>query len=227
MRHRQERHLVDGGIAGPGSNGGPQAFELTRLFAKPAELGWRDFLVMLLEIGAEIEHALMVEYLYAAYSLGGHQIPAGSRELVRDWRESILTVAKEEMGHLLTVQNLLILLGGAPTFEREDYPWSSPYYPFPFCLEKLSLDSLACYVYAEMEPDLPAPKPDAPPEWQHFQSQDRALIEKIVTDRVKEAGWEEPHHVGEVYNAVLDILAHPTRVPDACFHADTYARQAS
>ena len=41
------------------------------------------------------------------------------------------------MGHLLTVQNLLSLLGGPPTFEREDYPWSSPYYPFPFCLEKL------------------------------------------------------------------------------------------
>ena len=31
---------------------------------------------MLLQIGAEIEHALMVEYLYAAYSLGGSQVPS-------------------------------------------------------------------------------------------------------------------------------------------------------
>jgi hypothetical protein len=220
VRHRQERHLLVGAPAGT-----PEA---PLVPAKPPELSWRDFLVMLLQIGAEIEHALMVEYLYAAYSLGGSQIiPAGSRKLVRDWSGSILTVAKEEMGHLLTVQNLLILLGGAPTFEREDYPWSSPYYPFPFCLEKLSLESLACYVYAEMEPDMPASGPNDPPEWQHFESQDRAMIEKIVTDRVKDAGWEAPHHVGEVYNSILGILEDPTLVPDSCFDADTYSRQAS
>jgi hypothetical protein len=218
VRHRQERHLLAESASLP---------EAGLLPAKPPELGWRDFLVMLLQIGAEIEHALMVEYLYAAYSLGGSQVPVGSRKLVRDWRESILTVAKEEMGHLLTVQNLLILLGGPPTFEREDYPWSSPYYPFPFCLEKLSLESLACYVYAEMEPDMPASAPNEPPEMQHFQTQDRAMIEKIVTDRVKEAGWEEPHHVGEIYNSVLAILQDPTLVPDSCFDADTYALQAS
>jgi hypothetical protein len=55
---------------------------------------------------------------------------------VLDWRTSILTVATEETGHLLTVQNLLCPLGGPPSFEREDYPWSGPSYPFPFCLEK-------------------------------------------------------------------------------------------
>lgn len=219
MRHRQERHL----LAEPAA----ALPEASLLPAKPPELSWRDFLVMLLQIGAEIEHALMVEYLYAAYSLGGSQVPAGSRKLVRDWRESILTVAKEEMGHLLTVQNLLILLGGAPTLEREDYPWSSPYYPFPFCLEKLSLDSLACYVYAEMEQDMPSSVPGEGPEGKHFQSHDRAMIEKIVTDRVKAAGWAAPHHVGEVYNSIHEILKDPTLVPDSCFDAETYALQAS
>lgn len=217
MRHRQERHLlVDA-----------RAAKTDGLPAKPAELGWRDFLVMLLQIGAEIEHALMVEYLYAAYSLGGGEVPAGRRDEVRLWRESIITVAREEMGHLLTVQNLLCLLGGPPSFDREDYPWSSPYYPFPFCLERLSLDSLACYVYAEMEPNMPAVVPGEGEEGKHFQQHDRKAIEKIVTDRVRKAGWSEPHHVGEIYDSILTILAQPDLVPDSCFDADTYSLQAS
>ena len=102
--------------------------------AKPPELSWRDYLIMLLHIGAEIEHGLMVEYLYAAYSLGGDQVPARQRARVQGWRDTILTVAVEEMGHLLCVQNLLCLLGGPLNFEREDYPWDTPYYPFPFRL---------------------------------------------------------------------------------------------
>src|SRR5712692_6169936 len=107
MRHRQERHLVVGVRPGGASNGKPDVLvEPARLIVKPAELSWRDYLVMLLHVGAEIEHALMVEYLYAAYSLGGDQVPAAHRDTVRSWRDSIITVAREEMGHLLTVQNL-------------------------------------------------------------------------------------------------------------------------
>ncbi len=223
MRNRHERQL----IAEP-LTGGDGALPLTSMLpGKPPELNWRDYLVMLLHVGAEVEHALMVEYLYAAYSLGGSQVSSpGSRDIVLDWRTSILTVAKEEMGHLLTVQNLLCLLGGPPSFEREDYPWSSPFYPFPFCLEKLSLDSLACYVYAEEERDLPE-ELGQEPMWQQFEARDRKLIEQIVTDRVKDAGWDEPHHVGEIYDSILEILEDPTLVPDSCFDADTYALQAS
>ena len=223
MRNRHERQL----IAEP-LTGGDGALPLKSMLpGKPPELNWRDYLVMLLHVGAEVEHALMVEYLYAAYSLGGSQVSSpGSRDIVLDWRTSILTVAKEEMGHLLTVQNLLCLLGGPPSFEREDYPWSSPFYPFPFCLEKLSLDSLACYVYAEEERDLPE-ELGQEPMWQQFEARDRKLIEQIVTDRVKDAGWDEPHHVGEIYDSILEILEDPTLVPDSCFDADTYALQAS
>lgn len=57
-------------------------------------------------------------------------------------RAAILTFAKEEMGHLLTVQNCLCLLGGPLSFEREDYPWDTPYYPFEFCLEARLLQPL-------------------------------------------------------------------------------------
>ena len=222
MRYRQERHLPAVARAA-----GADAHPTGRVPVKPPELGWRDYLVMLLHIGAEIEHALMVEYLYAAYSLGGPQVPAERRGEVRDWRESILTVAREEMGHLLTVQNLLCLVGGPPSFDREDYPWDSPYYPFPFRLEPLTLDSLACYVFAEMEPDLPGVIRGEGAEGRHFEEHDRPKIVKAVEERVRQAGWETAHHVAEIYDTIRDILEHPELVPESCFDAASYARQAS
>ncbi|MEA2231907.1 MAG: hypothetical protein QOD83_1723 [Solirubrobacteraceae bacterium] len=41
------------------------------LGAPPPEFNWRDYTAMLLHVAAEIEHSLMVQYLFAAYSLGG------------------------------------------------------------------------------------------------------------------------------------------------------------
>jgi hypothetical protein len=86
------------------------------------DMTWRDHLVMLLTSGAEIEHALMVQYLYAAYSINGEQRLKKHRTLVEGWRASILSVAREEMGHLLTVQNVLVLLGAPVNFDRQMMP---------------------------------------------------------------------------------------------------------
>ena len=109
----------------------------------PPELSPHQYAILLLYIAAEVEHVLMVEYLYAAYSLGGPQVPVEHRAQVAQWRETILGIAKEEMGHLLTVQNLLRCLGGPLNLDREDYPWDSAFYPFPFRLERLTRNSLA------------------------------------------------------------------------------------
>ena len=108
----------------------------------PPEFSWHDYVIFLLSTAAEIEHSLMVQYLYAAYSLGGPQVPSNSRKDVLDWQRIILGVAKEEMGHLVTVQNVLKLLGGPLHLDREDYPWASGFYPFEFTLEVLSRNRL-------------------------------------------------------------------------------------
>jgi rubrerythrin len=76
----------------------------------PDGLTWHGYLIQLLHIASEIEHALMVQYLYAAYSLDDEH--PRERKKVAQWRSLLLSVAKEEMGHLLTVQNVLCLLGG-------------------------------------------------------------------------------------------------------------------
>jgi hypothetical protein len=179
---------------------------------KPAELMQRDYLIMLLHIAAELEQSLMVQYLYAAYSLGGEHARKHEAK-VQEWRNAILGVAKEEMGHLLTVQNVLCLLGGPISFEREDYPWDTPYYPFVFCLEKLTLESLAKYVFAEM------PKPE------DCTSNDADLL--VIKD-VKQILKHKPGSpVGEVYDKIIELVADESKIPDSDFNPDSYGIQAS
>jgi len=112
---------------------------------------------VLLETAAEIEHALLAQYLYAALSVRPvtdfTDVP--SQNLVRELQTGILTVAREEMGHLLTVQNLLHLAGLKSNLEREDFPFREDLYPFHLNLEPLTRNSLAKYVVAEM-PDMTA-----------------------------------------------------------------------
>ena len=111
---------------------------------------------ILLESAAEVEHALMVQYLYAAYSLKSpsevsdpDQQGALDDASDQSWPQALLAIAREEMGHLMTVQNLLLLLGFAPNFEREDFPPRKDLYPFTLHLEPLTQSSLAKYVVAE------------------------------------------------------------------------------
>lgn len=187
----------------------------TQALQKPPGRSWRDHLCMLLHVGAEIEHALMVEYLYAAYSLGGDQVPEEHRGDVRRWQDGILSTAREEMGHLISVQNLLCLVGGAVSFQRGDYPFDTPYYPFPFRLEALNMDSLSKFIYAEMPLDMP-----------DNASKTERRIRKAVKKRV-EGEVQHPHPVAEIYGTCLDLVADPERIPDSVFRPETYANQAS
>jgi hypothetical protein len=115
---------------------------------------------ILLESAAEIEHALMVQYLYAAYSLkSSDEVSDPAQSLVLDdespdsWPRTLLGIAREEMGHLITVQNLLLALGLPPNLEREDFPPRKDLYPFALHLEPVSQRSLAKYVVAEAPVD--------------------------------------------------------------------------
>lgn len=102
----------------------------------------KDEMIFLLHTAAEIEHSLLTQYLYAMYSIS-------DSELQSEWRSTLMGIAREEMGHLMSIQNILLALGGALNLEREDHPFNS-FYPFPFRLEPLSVQTLARYVLAEM-----------------------------------------------------------------------------
>jgi hypothetical protein len=160
-------------------------------------------------VAAEIEHSLMVQYLFAAYSLGGTAAAIRHEREVRQWQERILGIAQEEMGHLLTVQNVLILLGAPLSFDRQDYPWDSEFYPFTFHLRRLTLGSLAAYVCAE-----------SPPNWR---SADREEIRAAATI----ANHAEVNGVGRLYLRLEELIGDQARIPDDAFQPSTINRQAT
>lgn len=107
-------------------------------------------LIRLLKEGSEIEQDLMVQYLYSAYALKpeyaaivGAPAPNGT---------TLMGVIIEEMQHLRGVNRLLVELGAAPVLTRQDFPYESDLYPFPFELAPLSSVSLAKYTYCEADP---------------------------------------------------------------------------
>lgn len=113
---------------------------------------------VLLEAAAEVEHALLVQYLYALFSLKASDAahPIGMDVAIAAWSSLLRRTAIDEMGHLLTVQNLLSGIGLPPNVEREDFPFRSDLYPFNFHLDPLSERSLAKYVFAESPEKVPA-----------------------------------------------------------------------
>src|SRR4051794_39561736 len=173
----------------------------------------RDEAVFLLHTGAEIEHALLVQYLYAAYSLRpAKEVDEEHAPLVRAWRKTLLGIAREEMGHLITVQNLLKLIGGPIILDREDYPFLSSLYPFHFRLEPLSKRSLAKYVLAEM-PHIEAPTEEI-----------GEIIERVVGD-----GQPPVNRVGAIYLRIAHLFSEGSRnehLQDSDFNSDAANRQA-
>ncbi|KIA99555.1 MULTISPECIES: ferritin-like protein [unclassified Flavobacterium] len=184
--------------------------EKAKRFKVPSEFNGKDYITMLLQIDAEIEQGLMLQYLYSAYSIGGPQIPEKYQEKVHTWQNIILGIAKEEMGHFISVQNVLKVIGAPLNFGRESYPWDSPFYPFPFTLEKFSLKSLAKYVYAEASSD-----------WLDGDDPLAAEIKKSVQTTV-----DDPHTVGALFIVLLQLIKDPDVISDETFQAATYNYQA-
>ena len=217
---------------GPAATALESLSQVERRTTKTSSMTWKDHLVMLLHIGAEIEHSLMVQYLYAAYSLGGDQVQKDRRDIVRGWQNHIIAVAKEEMGHLLTVQNVLTLIGAPINLNRVDLPWDVPFYPFPFRLERLTLDSVACYVYAEMptvaELDAAIARGDLAPDllerYVQFRDADRAEIEMRIKGRTRD---DNPHRVGDLYSELIELVRDERNIPDSVFQERTFPLQAS
>jgi hypothetical protein len=216
MRSKVRRHLgalLDSGTGPDAAFGrtGAKSLLAHAPFQIPPEFTPRQYVILLLTVAAEIEHSLMLEYIYSAYSLGGPRTPVEYREMVTQWRETILGVAKEEMAHLMTVQNLLMCLGGPLNFDREDYPWDSEFYPFRFQLRPLSRKSLAQYVFAE-----------SPPEemWSGTESEE--------IRRLAQEGTDTPvHRVGALYSLIETLLGDTVAVRDTDFDGSTFPCQAN
>ena len=174
----------------------------------------RDEAVFLLTAAAEIEHALMVQYLYAAYSV---RVSGESDARLKGIQGLLFQIAREEMGHLATVQNLLHLIGGPLNFNREHSPYASEIYPFRFKLEPLTLDSLAKYVVAESPAVLPDPFPE----------DDEALLTQLVDDAKRSNDGHPVRHVGPIFARLKELFRGGEQgLRDEDFRLDRHPLQA-
>lgn len=113
----------------------------------------REELINALTEAAELEHGLLLQYLFAALTTKkrpAEGVTEAQVDLIRDWEREILRVAREEMAHLGTVCNLLTAIGSAPHFSRPNFPQAMKcWYPFDFQLERLTEDTLKRFVIFE------------------------------------------------------------------------------
>ncbi|WP_164844378.1 ferritin-like domain-containing protein [Azoarcus sp. DN11] len=156
-------------------------------------------LVRLLREACEVEHVLMLQYLYAGFSLTpAYRTLAGSGTPGAD---TLLGVAVQEMQHLASVNHLLVLLGAAPNLLSAEFPYEPQIYPFEFNLEPLSPRSLSKYIYAEA----PIGFFDGPRSPADAQFADSVLA-MIGPKR-------RPNHVGSLYNALIALVGEVSRRP--------------
>src|ERR671920_691110 len=98
----------------------------------PFVIEHREALIYMLCQAAEVEHGIMCQYLFAAFSLK-HRADEGltpeELEAVTRWRHTIGHVATEEMLHLALVQNVLSAIGAAPHLSRPNLPAPAHHYP--------------------------------------------------------------------------------------------------
>ncbi|MFN2521170.1 MAG: ferritin-like domain-containing protein [Candidatus Limnocylindria bacterium] len=98
----------------------------------PMVIEHREALAYMLHEAAEIEHLVMCQYLFAAFSLKrstDEGVTAEQLAAIRRWRKTVMGVAKQEMLHFALAQNLLVAIGWAPHFERPSLPAPAHHFP--------------------------------------------------------------------------------------------------
>ena len=167
----------------------------------------REHLWNLLAEAGQVEHLIMCQYLYAAFSLKtgpDEGLTAEQADAVGRWRKMLAGIAMEEMLHLALVSNVMTSIGAAPSLSRPNFPRHSEYLPpgVSFALLPFGEDSLTHFLYlerpegmeradaAEFVPAEPVPDPVAADE---------------VMPRVQDFAT-----VGHLYRGIEEGLAHLT-----------------
>jgi len=114
----------------------------------------REHLWYLLAEATQLEHMIMCQYLYAAFSLKrdpAEGLTAEQAAATQRWRQVLRDIAIEEMLHLALVCNVMSAIGAAPTIGRPNFPQRSAYFPPSVQLDLLPFgaDALTHFLYLE------------------------------------------------------------------------------
>lgn len=159
----------------------------------------RTELVNALHEAAEIEHGLLIQYLFGALSMKkllSEAISPEQQAAARGWEKTLLGVAVDEMGHLGTVCNLIAAIGEPPYLARPNFPKASGYYPFAFELVPFSDE----FLYRIQVFELPRGFPPPPPPDSDLGKVKIAGYEAIAPDPLTYK------YVGELYEQIADAF---------------------
>ncbi|HEU5438296.1 MAG TPA: ferritin-like protein [Ktedonobacterales bacterium] len=114
----------------------------------------REELMFLLCEASELEHMLMCEYLFAAFSLKqrlDEDLTPEQLDAVRRWERVVTGVAVQEMLHLAQASNLMTAIGGLPHLRHPNFPQRAKYYPpsVQLALMPFGEHALQHFVYLE------------------------------------------------------------------------------
>ena len=114
----------------------------------------REALIYALGKGAELEHLVMLQYLFAAFSLKQREdegLTPETLDAVKRWRRTLLEISAQEMLHLALVQNLLTAVGAAPRLARPNFPMPAYAYPAGVRIELVPFGEAALRHFAFLE----------------------------------------------------------------------------
>ena len=137
----------------PGPHG-PLANVLEVRTGRSGGLEHREALIYTLGKAAELEHLVMLQYLFAAFSLK-QGVSEGLTEdelvAVKRWRKTLLEISEQEMLHMALAENLLTSLGAAPRLARPNFPMPAYAYPAGVRIELLPFGEGALRHFAFLE----------------------------------------------------------------------------
>ena len=114
----------------------------------------REALIYTLGKAAELEHLVMLQYLFAAFSLKQRESEGLTPETVAAvgrWRSTLLEISAQEMLHLALVQNLLTAVGAGPRLARPNFPMPAYAYPAGVRIELIPFGEAALRHFAFLE----------------------------------------------------------------------------
>ena len=108
---------------------------------------------------------------------------------------SLLGIIIEEMKHLAAVNRLLVELEAKPQLTRQDFPYETDAYPFPFEMAPLGQNSLAKFVYCEADKT-------------RLKRARSVVDDSFLIDKLKGTLGPNlvPNHVGSLYDAIIETI---------------------
>lgn len=179
--------------------------------SQPIVVNDREQLIYLLTEAAEIEHGLMCSYLYAGWSLKqstDEGLHPAQLQAVDAWRDTIQSVAMEEMLHLALVSNLLMSLGAPPHFMRTNFPLPPGYHPSSIVvrLTPLTRDTVDHFVYLERPEGVTLPQAPGFETGLHYERQN--WLQRLTPSA------EDYDTVGHLYSGIEEGFRHLAQAMD-------------